>query len=140
MEPTQQSIAAELLRVTNIQALRKEARRNRGWARIYHGFRAESLTRPLLLRGARTFATNPAELFKLCSVFLDSIGVEAGKDQTARFAEAANSPDLDEETKALCSLLASTDPATLPRFPDAQEQTVPEQETGPRTAPSDPEP
>lgn len=122
MESTQQGIATELLTRTSIQALRKEARRNRGWAQIYHGFRPESLTRPLLLRGARAFAANPAQLFTLCNVFLDSIGVAEGKDQATRFAAAAESGELDEETKALCSLLASADASAWPRFAEDQDK------------------
>jgi hypothetical protein len=105
--------------MTSLEALKREARRNRGWASIYRGFRPESLTRPLFLRGARGFAASPAQLFSLCTVFLDSINAPAGKDLALRFAGAANLPDLDDEVKALCTTLAGEDVQALPRFGSA---------------------
>ena len=139
MEPTQHGIATELLSVTSIQALQKEVRRNRNWARIYHGFRPESLTRPLLLRGARAFVANPAQLYTLCSVFLDSIGVAEGKDQAARFTAAADSDSLDEQDRALCSLLAGADLSTFPRFAEDQEKVASEPEEPVTSEPTDQE-
>ena len=119
MEQSLYGVAAELLRITSVEALRGEARRNRHWASIYAGFRPNSLTRALLLRGATAFAANPAELLRLCNVFLDSIGVAEGKDPAARFAEAGKLSSLDEQAKALCSLLATTDIRSLPRMGDS---------------------
>lgn len=124
MDQSQIGIAAELLRITSIEALRKEARRNRRWVAIYPGFRADSLTRPQLVRGSSRFVGNAAELYKLCAVFLDSVGVADSKDQRARFAEAAKLSTIDQETKDLCSLLASTDVLSLPRIADEHGETV----------------
>jgi hypothetical protein len=102
--------------VTSVDALRKEARKNRQWASIYPGFRPDSLTRPLLTRGSRAFAANPGQLHRLCEVFLDSVGVADGKDARARFEEAAKLPDLEASTRELCLVLAETDARSLPRF------------------------
>lgn len=126
LEQSQYGIAAELLRIASIEALRKEVRNNRRWASIYAGFRANALTRPLFLRGARAFAANSAELLRLCNVFLDSLGVAEGKDPAARFAEAGKLPGLDEQTKALCSSLATTDLRSLPRYADRSDGPAPE--------------
>jgi len=114
LDSSLQGIATELLNVTSLDALRKEARRNRRWAAIYAGFRADSLTRPLFVRGAMAFARDPAQLHQLCTVFLDSVDAPAGKDQKARFAEAAKVDGLDEQAKVLCTTLAETDLANLP--------------------------
>ncbi len=112
---TRQWVAAELLRLTKVESLREEARRNLKWAGIYRGFRPESLSRTLLLRAAPAFAADPAQLRSLGTVFLDSIEAPPGKDLAARFAGAAELSALGEEIKALCSKLSGQDIGSLPR-------------------------
>ena len=121
LDSSLQGIATELLNVTGLDALRKEARRNRRWAAIYSGFRADSLTRPLFVRGAMAFARDPAQLHQLCTVFLDSVEAPVGKDQKARFAEAAKLDGLDDRAKTLCTTLAEADLATLPAVAPQQD-------------------
>jgi hypothetical protein len=80
---------------------------------IYRGFRADSLTRPDFVRRASAFVSPPSRLVTLCNVFLEDLGAPKQGELAARFAQAAETPGLDEEARALCVLFARIDPITL---------------------------
>ncbi len=111
---TRQEAAAALLAVTPVQALRKETRRNRDWALVYRGFRAETLTQSLFIRGAREFGANERRLFRLCSVFLDSLGAPEHGGLPERFTKAAALPHVDDNARDLCVSLGGVDFLDLP--------------------------
>ena len=114
MDSSRLDVAKTLLETVSISDARREARRNQQWARAMHGFRADSLTRPLLVRSARVFAQDPALLRSLSTVFLDGLGAPASSDLRARFAHGAAMEGLPEHVKALCVLLSEQDAADLP--------------------------
>lgn len=111
---TRHQLATKLLSVTPIQSLRSEVRRNRDWVAIFRGFRPDSLTRPLFVRGAATFAANPNRLASLCELFLDSTGVEKQPSLAERFAAASGLTELDADVRDFCRQLTSTALADLP--------------------------
>jgi hypothetical protein len=111
---TRNAVAIRLLGTVPLASLRAETRRNREWAVVYRGFRADSLTRALYARGALAFASDAARLRSLCKVFLESIGGKQETDLSEGFATAAQLESLDPDTRALCERLATTDVMSLP--------------------------
>lgn len=111
---TRFDVAAQLLSAASVPSLRRETRRNREWVAIYRGFRPDSLTRPLFVRGAVAFAASPHRLASLCEVFLDSIGVPKQPSLSGRFAAAAELTELDPQVADVCRQLASIQLADLP--------------------------
>lgn len=97
-----QEIAEKLLGTTLLGALQAEARSNREWASVYRGFRPQFLTRAVLLRAATRFAAEDSLLYRLCSVFLDSLGIPKDSNLRRRFTYAAESPNIDEEIRTFC--------------------------------------
>ncbi len=113
-------LATMLLDTTSMESLRKASRHNRSWASVYRGFRPNSLTRSVFLRGAMAFAHDPALMRSLANAFFDSLGIHAARDMSARWARAAEDTRLSDQVREACTLLTSVDFASLSFLPEAE--------------------
>ena len=117
---SREELATRLLTLTKLSELKERARHDREWARVYHGFRTDHLTREGFLRGASAFARQLPLLESLCHAFLDGLGVQKDPKLAPRLAGVTTTPaGAGEDASALLKDLASTDLSALPVHPPA---------------------
>ena len=125
---SQLDIAAELIRATKQEELRRAAVRNRSWAKPLRGFRPQTLTKDLALSRAGEFAAAPGLLKELAEVFLKSNGVAEDGRLEGRLAAAAQRTDLPDTVRAICAQLAGTGDTGTPATPPSVAAETPPQE------------
>lgn len=130
MESPQISAAAVagLLRAAGINALRREAARNKAWAKLLRGFRPQVVTLEQLAARAGDIAGSPALLRDVALVFLRSAGIPDSGPLSARLGMAAGRDDLPEDVRSVCALLAGAEaaPPTAVPEPAPEAEPVPE--------------
>ena len=99
-------VAVELIKATRQQDLRQAAMRNKGWAKVFRGFRPQAVSKELVLGRASEFAAVPQLLRELAEAFLKSAGVSEDGRLEERLALAADRTDLPEAVRAVCRQLA----------------------------------
>ena len=135
MESPQISAAAvaALLRAAGINALRREAARNKAWAKLLRGCRPQVITLEQLAARAGDIAGSPALLRDVALVFLRSAGIPDAGPLSTRLGIAGGRDDLPEDVRSACALLAGAEdaaPAAAPE-PPPEPEPVPETVTAP---------
>jgi len=130
MDRSGAEVAAELIRATRQDVLRRAAMRHKGWAKVLRGFRPQALTKELALTRAEGFASEPLVLRELAEAFLESAGVPKEGRLEERLTTAAGNEDLPEAVREVCRQLAGEDgepshdhEAVVPSEPDDADVT-----------------
>lgn len=105
-EKSNVEVAAELIRATRQDVLRRAAMQHKGWAKVLRGFRPQALTKELALARAGEFAAAPQVLRELAEAFLQGAGIPEGSRLEERLAAAAGRADLPEALREVCRQLA----------------------------------
>ncbi len=126
-EKSSVEVAAELIRATRQDVLRRAASRHKGWAKVLRGFRPQALTKELALTRAGEFAAAPQVLRELAEAFLQSAGVPEGGRLEERLAVAAANSELPEAVRQACRQLAG-EPAAADGDVAAPAEAAPEPE------------
>lgn len=113
MDKTNAEIAAELIKATPQNVLRRAAVQHKGWAKVLHGFRPQALTKDFALTRAGEFGAEPVVLRELAEAFLESAGVPKEGRLEERLTAAAEKADLPEAVREVCRQLAGEPPAAV---------------------------
>ncbi len=138
-ERSSEEMAAALLRSTSLEALRREVERSKGWAKVFGGFRPQSLTRPMVVGRSTAFARDAALMRSLVALYLKSIGIPEQGSLVERLVVASARPDLPEEVRETCAQLAHAT-TTAAQVEGPAEPTPAEPLEQPAAAPASPRP
>ena len=111
-EVTRYEVAEQLLRSVGIQAFRRAFRKQQHWARIFPGYRPDSLTRSIVVDRPGGFARDVDRLNELLDVYLDDLGVPMGK-QLQRLQTLMADPRPTEEVKRVLTAPIEGTPIAL---------------------------
>ena len=116
------TLARAILATIRIRTLTDMLRNRRVWReQVFRGFRPDSITRSVANGAATRFATSPAALAELLSIYINDLGYE---DFSDGLIAAASDPRVPQETQIILQLASETsDLSQLPVSPAAVRQS-----------------